>query len=38
MPFKKLGVKFIALMNAFKNKDFKAFYMLKYIFAKKNTP
>jgi radical SAM superfamily enzyme YgiQ (UPF0313 family) len=38
IPFKKIPTKTIIVLNAFKNKDLKFFYVLKYIFSKKNTP
>lgn len=36
-PLKKLMTKIILFMNALKNRDFKAIYLLKYIWSKKNT-
>lgn len=38
LRFKKMATKVITLLNAIKNKDFKAFYLIKYVWAEKNTP
>jgi radical SAM superfamily enzyme YgiQ (UPF0313 family) len=38
IPFKKVATKIITLLNAVKNKDFKAFYLIKYIWSEKHTP
>jgi radical SAM superfamily enzyme YgiQ (UPF0313 family) len=37
-PFKKQISRSLIFLNAMKNKDVKFFYMLKYLWAKKNTP
>lgn len=38
LPLKDILVKLIILLNAFKNKDVKAFYLIKYMWAKKKVP
>jgi radical SAM superfamily enzyme YgiQ (UPF0313 family) len=38
LPFKSMLIKLIILLNAFKNNDVKAFYLIKYVWAKKKVP
>jgi radical SAM superfamily enzyme YgiQ (UPF0313 family) len=38
MPLKSMLINMIILLNAFKNRDVKAFYLIKYLWAKKNIP
>ncbi|GBE17003.1 (Dimethylallyl)adenosine tRNA methylthiotransferase MiaB [bacterium BMS3Abin15] len=38
IPFKKAATKIVALLNAVKNRDFKAFYLIKYIWSEKHVP
>jgi anaerobic magnesium-protoporphyrin IX monomethyl ester cyclase len=38
LPFKGILIKLIILLNAFKNNDVKAFYLIKYIWTEKKVP
>ena len=38
LPLKGLVTRFIMLLNAFKNRDVKVFYLIRYIWAKKRIP